>query len=161
MTKKISITAFLTVLTVILFSSQMFIPLFGIVLSFFSTIPIMIINFLTEKRYTIMSVISSSLIIVMLNDPFGWILFMLILVPSTLSNFAKNKIISLSFIFPVLLGTYILYSVMILNGSSFELFLKNVWYIIGIIIFFTLKHFLKKIEIFIKYKYLNKLRKEL
>jgi hypothetical protein len=50
---------------------------------------------------------------------------------------------------------------MILNGSSFELFLKNVWYIIGIIIFFTLKHFLKKIEIFIKYKYLNKLRKEL
>jgi hypothetical protein len=86
---------------------------------------------------------------------------MLILVPSTLSNFAKNKIISLSFIFPVLLGTYILYSVMILKGSSFELFLKNVWYIIGIIIFFTLKHFLKKIEIFIKYKYLNKLRKEL
>lgn len=161
MTKQISITAFLTVLTVILFSSQMFIPFLGVVLTFFSTIPLMIINSLTEKRYTIMSVISSSLIIVMLNDPFGWILFILILIPSTISNFIKNKIISLSLVFPVLLGTYILYSVMIFDGSELELFLKNIWYVIGIIMFLTLKYSFKKIELFIKYKYLNRLRKEL
>ena len=108
-----------------------------------------------------MSVIASSLIIVMLNDPFGWILFILILIPSTISNFIKNKIISLSLVFPVLLGTYILYSVMIFDGSELELFLKNIWYVIGIIMFLTLKHSFKKIELFIKYKYLNRLRKEL
>jgi len=161
MTRQISITAFLTVLTVILFSSQLYIPFIGVAIAFFSTIPIMMINMLTEKRYTIMSIISASVIIVFLNDPFGWIFFILLLVPCTVTNFIKNKLLSYLLIIPVLFGTYILYSVMIVDGSDLELFFKNIWYIIGFIIFFTLKYSFKKVQDYIRYKYLDKLRKEI
>lgn len=161
MTKQISITAFLTVLTVILFSSQMFIPIFGVFFTFFSTIPIMVVNMLTEKRYTIMSIITSSLLILLFNDPFGWILFILILIPCTISNFVDKKVFSYFFIIPVLLGSYIIYSVMIIDGSNFEFFLKKIWLILGFLIFFSLKFSFKKIENLIRYKYLKKLKKEI
>ncbi|MDK2945295.1 DUF2232 domain-containing protein [Geotoga petraea] len=161
MTKQISITALLTVMTVILFSSQMFIPFLGVVFTIFSTIPIMVVNMLTEKRYTIMSIIISSLLIVLFNDPFGWILFILILIPSTVSNMIEKKFYSYLLVIPVLLGNYILYSVIIIDGSNVELFLKNIWYIIGIFMFISLKYSFKKVEVLIRYKYLNKLKKEI
>lgn len=161
MTKNISITAFLTIISVILFTSQLYIPFIGIFIAFFSTIPIILINFLTEKRYTIMSIITSSILVIFLNDPFGWILYILFLIPSTVSNLINNKTLSYLMIIPVLTGSYILYSVLIIDGSNLELFFKKIWFIIGLLMFISLKYFFYKIITIIKIKYLKRLRKEI
>jgi hypothetical protein len=73
----------------------------------------------------------------------------------------EKKFYSYLLVIPVLLGNYILYSVIIIDGSNVELFLKNIWYIIGIFMFISLKYSFKKVEVLIRYKYLNKLKKEI
>ncbi|HNV05674.1 MAG TPA: hypothetical protein PKH64_06095, partial [Petrotogaceae bacterium] len=73
MSKNITITAMLSVLTIILFSCQMFIPVVGIFVAYFSIIPLMFIYEMTNAKYFFMSLITCISMVMILNDPFGWI----------------------------------------------------------------------------------------
>jgi len=144
MSKNITITAMLSVLTIILFSCQMFIPVVGIFVAYFSIIPLMFIYEMTNTKYFFISLITCISMVMILNDPFGWIFFDLLLVPPAITTVTKNKILKLIMIVPIEIGFLLLFKILVVNGSKIDMILSNIWYILGILFYFAGTFFYRK-----------------
>lgn len=140
MTKNITVSAIFSVISVLLFSSQMFIPFLGMAFSFLAVIPLYFIFKMAGKRYFYMSIISTFVIILFLNDPFGWIFYGLILLPATVSVIEKKAIFQIICFSLIELGSLFLYKVFfVVDGRIYEL-MANLWFLIGLT-FYLILHF--------------------
>ncbi|KAF2955340.1 hypothetical protein AS160_01200 [Marinitoga sp. 38H-ov] len=148
MVKNITYSSLLSVITVLLFSAQMFVPVFGIFIAFFSLIPLILVYELTNIEYFIISTITSGFIILMLNDLFGLIFFTTYLLPPVLSIVLRNKHKTLHIIFFLvpIASSYFMYK------SFFNVkFFEYIWPIIGAATFFVVKfYYIKITEIILK-----------
>ncbi|BBE30979.1 hypothetical protein OSSY52_11200 [Tepiditoga spiralis] len=143
MSKNITITAMLSVLVVVLFSFQMVIPPIGMIFSYLSVILLIEIKRNTETRYYLMSLITTSTLIVMLNDPFGWILYIFMLIPVSVGVIYEGYLKFLMLI-PVEAGAYFMFKVFSVKGSPIDNFLGNIWYFLGIFFYIATYFFYKK-----------------
>ncbi|WP_129409403.1 hypothetical protein [Marinitoga lauensis] len=128
MVKNITFSAMLSVITVLLFTSQMFIPVFGILISFFSLIPLILVYKLTDMKYFIISTLTSGFLILILNDLFGLIFFATYLLPPVLSIVynKKNIIPHIIFFLVPVASSYFMYK-SFFNIKIFE----YLWPLIG------------------------------
>ncbi len=143
MQKNITFCAILSVLAVILFSLHMFIPIIGVAISFFSFLPLMIVNHICGKKYFFMSLITTFVISIFFNDPFGWIFLGFFIIPVTISLNSK-KIVKFLMFLMVEIGAFLMFRILSFEESSFDSFFKQIWFLIGIVIFFTLYIFYKR-----------------
>ncbi|KLO21896.1 hypothetical protein X275_06015 [Marinitoga sp. 1197] len=142
MVKNITFSAMLSVITVLLFTSQMFIPVLGVFVAFFSLIPLILVFELTDMKYFIISTLTSGFLILILNDIFGLIFFSTFLLPPVLSIVynKKNKIPHIIFFLVPVASSYFMYK----SFFNVKIF-YYMWPLIGASIFFVVKFYYIKI----------------
>ncbi|OQY09117.1 MAG: hypothetical protein B6I29_04100 [Marinitoga sp. 4572_148] len=143
MVKNITFSAMLSVITVLLFTSQMIIPVAGIFIAFFSLIPLILVYKLTDMKYFIIATLTSSFLILILNDIFGFIFFSTYLLPPVLSIVynKKNKIPHIIFFLVPVASSYFMYK------SFFNVKIFNyLWPLIGVLTFIVVKFYYIKIS---------------
>ncbi|AEX84585.1 hypothetical protein XO10_00935 [Marinitoga sp. 1135] len=143
MGKSISYSAILSVLAVLLFSAQMFIPVFGILISFFSLIPLVLVYELTDMKYFIISVITTGFLILMINDLFGMIFFTTFLLPPVLGLVVdkKKKILHILFFLVPVASSYFMYK------SFFNVVIfRYLWPLIGAGAYISIKFYYSRIS---------------
>lgn len=143
MSKNITITAMLSVLVVVLFSFQMVIPPIGLIFSYLSVILLIEIKRRTETRYYLMALITTSTLIIILNDPFGWILYIMMLVPVSVGVIYEGYL-KVLMVLPVEVGAYFMFKAFSVKGSSIDNFFANLWYFLGIIFYIVTYFFYKR-----------------
>ncbi|SHE78256.1 Predicted membrane protein [Marinitoga hydrogenitolerans DSM 16785] len=143
MVKNITYSAMLSVIAVLLFTSQMFIPVFGVLISFFSLIPLILVYRLTDMKYFIISTLTSAFLILILNDVFGLIFFSTYLLPPVLSIVynKKNKIPRIIFFLVPVASSYFMYK----SFFNVKIF-YYLWPLIGASTFFVVKFYYIKIS---------------
>jgi len=134
----------LSVLTIILFSAQMFIPPVGIAVAYFSVLPLAFIKIEINTRYYVMAILTSGIIIMLLNDPFGWIFFWMLLLPVITSVLYKNILLKILMFCVNLLGIYLLYNFFNVGTSQLDVIFSKLWYIIAVGFYFLTYFFYKR-----------------
>jgi len=148
MVKNITYSAMLSVITVLLFSSQMFVPVLGIFIAFFSLIPLILVYKMTNIEYFLISTITSGFLILILNDLFGLIFFTTYLLPPVLSIVVnkKYKMLHIIFFLVPVASSYFMYK-SFFNVKIFE----YLWPFIGASTFFVVKfYYIKITELILK-----------
>ncbi|WP_459994657.1 YybS family protein [Marinitoga arctica] len=148
MVKNITFSAMLSVITVLLFTSQMIIPLAGVFIAFFSLIPLILTYKLTNLKYFIIATLTSGFLILILNDIFGFIFFSTYLLPPVLSIVynKKNKIPHIIFFLVPVASSYFMYK-SFFNSKIFE----YIWPLIGASTFIVVKfYYIKLSELILK-----------